>query len=255
MLVLTDPGGFVVPIPPTLVAVTAGVGSWPGTRTELIAANQALTQADYLIMGYIFNGPGTYSAFRLYKGASNGTIIHEEAVGAQAAAHSGLPLPILVAGGTRISTDAIVASGSGACTMALICASRIALGDSEAIVTGTLIGTVAPAAGVVTDLVTVPAGRFAGGVSVEINNQGAADVLVRVAVSPLGATYADTHDIMTGATIKAGTSLSVPVPFVLQATDKIRVWTNGNTLTSTPGGKVLTNATSVVFSITAVTRS
>lgn len=255
MLVLTIPGAFVVPTPASgLVAVTAGTGAWPGTRTELIAANQVLTQNDFFLLGYIFNGPGTYSAFRLYSGASNGVLIHEEPV---SDSKDHFPLPILLPGGTRVSTDVLVSSGSLACTMGLICAGRSQVTDDSAIVTGILVGNIAPAPNTVTDLATVPAGRFVPDAVVMVRNQGATDQAVKVAVSPLGVTYdAAAHDIITWATIKAGTTLPVPVPFVLQGTDKIRVWTNGNVpVTSVFGDKTITTNTSITFTISAVTRS
>lgn len=257
MLTFVKPGPFIVPVAATgPVSVTAGVGAYAATRTELIAAAETLTALDFFIIGYTFTGPGTYSAFKLYTGASTGELLGEEPVGALASVSKAFPLPFLVAGGTRVTVDAIVASGSAACKIGLLCVGRANVIDDQFLTTGALTGMVTPVTNTMTDLVTVPANRFAANPVVFVNNKGAVDQLYAIAMSPLGASYVSSHDIVTKAIIKAGESLSVPIPMTLQGTDKIRVWTNGNApAVTSEKGYVLAADTSVTFSISGTTRS
>lgn len=261
MLTLKAPGAFFVPAAINVpVAVTAAANTYANTRTEIIAANNASTARDFFILGYRFTGqPDQTYAFRFYVGASNGTLIHEESIDAPSNGikNGHFPLPLLVPGASRISVDGVSNSAGASTFLGLQCALRGDIVEDSAIATGVLEGQVAPATNVMTDLATVAAGRFAPGVVVRVNNQGALDQLVTVAVSPLGAAYNAGHDVVTKIVVKAGTVLPVPIPYVLQGTDVIRVSTNGNVATYSvvDGAKVLTATTSIVFTVASVTIS
>jgi len=96
-----------------------------------------------------------------------------------------------------------------------------------------VLGQAAPAAGVLTDIYTVPAARRAA-IRVIVANRGSDDSF-RVAVSPLGAAIANAHYVAYGQAILANDSVS-SAPFEVGGTDVVRVYSTNGTISFTVSG-------------------
>lgn len=87
-------------------------------------------------------------------------------------------------------------------------------------------------------LYTVPAATIAKLTRINLANITASDITVRLAIRPAGATLANKHYLLYGATIPANDALSLSLDGVyLQKTDVVTVYASGaNALCSTLWG-------------------
>ena len=94
--------------------------------------------------------------------------------------------------------------------------------------TSQALGQVEPSATTVTDVYTVPASKRST-VKVTVTNRGAASLLYRLSVAPLGAADATVQYFVYDETLGANAS-GVSPALVLATTDKIRAYTDTATL-------------------------
>jgi hypothetical protein len=96
-----------------------------------------------------------------------------------------------------------------------------------------ILGQSAPAAATLAAAYTVPAGKHATARVLVCNRAG--DTNFRVALSPLNAAIANQHYIAYGQPLAAGDSTS-SVPFTVQATDTVRVYSSSGSVSFTVTG-------------------
>jgi hypothetical protein len=93
-----------------------------------------------------------------------------------------------------------------------------------------VLGQVEPSATTATTLYTVPASTQTVVSTITVCNQAAAAATYRIAVRPAGATLADQHYIVFGATVPASDSTFITVGLTLAATDVVTVYASSATV-------------------------
>ena len=93
-----------------------------------------------------------------------------------------------------------------------------------------VLGQVEPSATTATTLYTVPASTQTVVSTITVCNQASAAATYRIAVRPAGATLADQHYIVYGATVPASDSTFITVGLTLGATDVLTVYASSATV-------------------------
>lgn len=93
-----------------------------------------------------------------------------------------------------------------------------------------VLGQSAPAATTLTTLYTVPSATDAVVSTIAICNQAGTSATYRIAVRPAGASIANQHYIVYGATVAASDSVLLTLGITLDATDVISVYASSSTL-------------------------
>jgi hypothetical protein len=93
-----------------------------------------------------------------------------------------------------------------------------------------VLGQSAPAATTLTSLYTVPSATEAVVSTIAICNQAGTSATYRIAVRPAGASIANQHYIVYGATVAASDSVLLTLGITLAATDVISVYASSSTL-------------------------
>ena len=93
-----------------------------------------------------------------------------------------------------------------------------------------VLGQVEPSATTATTLYTVPASTQTVVSTISVCNQASAAATYRIAVRPAGATLADQHYIVYGATVPASDSTFITVCLTLGATDVLTVYASSATV-------------------------
>lgn len=220
---------------------TVGTGGYSGTKTTVIAAADAPTQKDFYITSLFFRnttGATVGTSLRIYIGGAGSEVLVTEAnvskedYGAATTFKDryDFPWPLFIPGATRVSVDGASVANGGTEQISFVCVLKENVIDDSLIAAPLLQANVVPTANTVTDLVAIPAGRYLSGPSFMVNNQGANDQYFSVAIAPLGAADAAGQYILKDVQIQAGQSMPVTLPALLQATDKIRVKTDGSSV-------------------------
>lgn len=93
-----------------------------------------------------------------------------------------------------------------------------------------VLGQVEPSATTATTLYTVPASTQTVVSTISICNQASTAATYRIAVRPAGATLADQHYIVFGATVPASDSTFITAGITLNATDVLTVYASSATV-------------------------
>ena len=93
-----------------------------------------------------------------------------------------------------------------------------------------VLGQSAPAATTLTTLYTVPAATNAVVSTIAICNQAGTSATYRIAVRPAGASVANQHYIVYGATVAASDSVLLTLGITLDATDIVSVFASSATM-------------------------
>lgn len=93
-----------------------------------------------------------------------------------------------------------------------------------------VLGQVKPSATTATTLYTVPASTQTVVSTISICNQASTAATYRIAVRPAGATLADQHYIVFGATVPASDSTFITAGITLNATDVLTVYASSATV-------------------------
>jgi hypothetical protein len=93
-----------------------------------------------------------------------------------------------------------------------------------------VLGQSAPSATTLTTLYTVPAATDAVVSTIAICNQAGTSATYRIAIRPAGASIANQHYIVYGATVAASDSVLLTLGITLDATDVITVFASSATM-------------------------
>jgi hypothetical protein len=93
-----------------------------------------------------------------------------------------------------------------------------------------VLGQVEPSATTATTLYTVPADTQTVVSTITVCNQAGTAATYRIAVRPAGATLADQHYIVFGATVPASDSTFITAGITLNATDVLTVYASSATV-------------------------
>jgi hypothetical protein len=93
-----------------------------------------------------------------------------------------------------------------------------------------VLGQSAPAATTLTTLYTVPSATDAVVSTIAVCNQAGTSATYRIAVRPAGATVANQHYIVYGATVPANDSVLLTLGLTLDTTDVISVFASSATM-------------------------
>lgn len=99
-----------------------------------------------------------------------------------------------------------------------------------------LLGQVAPSATSATTLYTCPSGKTTVVSTVALCNTGTADITVRLAHRPAGATLTAAHYLLYDAAVAPGTTLALTWGVCMVATDVLTVYTDTATLSVSAWG-------------------
>lgn len=93
-----------------------------------------------------------------------------------------------------------------------------------------VLGQSAPAATTLTTLYTVPSATDTVVSTIAICNQAGTSATYRIAIRPAGASIANEHYIVYGATVAASDSVLLTLGITLDATDVISVYASSSTM-------------------------